>query len=53
MFELFLVFDIMSKPVINMSCGVHMTHFCGHRPRSRRAQRIHFYLALEEPVKWL
>lgn len=47
---LFLLSNIMSKPVINTSCGAYMTHFCSHMSRSGRAQRIYLYLSLVHAV---
>ena len=47
MFGLFAVSHIRSTPIAFIS------HFCSHRPHSRRAQRIYLYLALLNAVKGL
>lgn len=54
MFGMFAAFHIMSIPAISMFPIAYMTHFCSHRPRRRRAQRIiHLYLALVDAVNQL
>ena len=51
MFGLFAVSHIMSMFAISTSSIAFMSHFCSHRPHSRRAQRIYLYLALVNVVK--
>ena len=51
MFGLFAVSHIMSMFAISTSPIAFMSHFCSHRPHSRRAQRIYLYLASVNVVK--
>ena len=53
MFGLFAVSHIRSKFAISTSPIAFISHFCSHRPHSRRAQRIYLYLALLNAVKGL